>query len=132
MRCFWLGAALLIASCSETPPPTCTALTLDDGCAPQYQPTFANVYANTIKPDCGASRGACHTDGGDSTLSFATEQSAYDNLLRDYVTAGNPECSEMIVRITDVGEDYTMPKGDSLGESERCALQKWVRAGAMR
>ena len=132
MRRFWLCATVLFAGCSETPPPTCTALVLDEACAPLYQPSFTNVYANTITTDCGSSRGACHADGGESKLSFATEQAAYDNLLRDYVTAGNPECSEMIVRTADVGEDYTMPQGDSLGESERCALQQWVRQGAVR
>lgn len=132
MQRFWLCATVLFVGCSDAPPPMCTALTLDDACAPQYQPTFANVYANTIKPDCGGDRGACHSESGESTLSFATEQVAYDNLLRAFVTPGNPACSELIVRTAEIGKTYTMPQGKALGESERCAIQKWVRDGAMR
>ena len=128
----WLCAAVMLAGCTETPPPACSVTELDPACAPQYQPTFTNVYANTLKMDCGSARGACHSASGEANLSFATEDAAYTNLLAKYVTAGDPACSELIVRTADLGEDYAMPQGDALAASERCALQQWVRAGALR
>lgn len=122
-----LFIAILIAGC-ETPPPECTTTELDSACLPQYQPTFQNVYSNTIMVDCGYNKGACHSDSGDSGLSFADMQSAYDGLVA-HVKANNAQCSELIVRTHDSGQDYTMPPDKPLAESERCALLQWVLAG---
>ena len=117
----------VLAAC-ETPAPECTSTALDETCLPQYTPTFANVYSNTISADCGTSQGACHSANGEANLSFADAPTAYQNLVKN-VKAGDPACSALIVRTHDTGEDYTMPPDSPLGESERCALLQWVIAG---
>ncbi len=131
MRWMFLVATAVVASaCSKEPPPACT--TVDLQCAPLYIGTFSAVYAQTISMDCGSDKGSCHAAGGDSSLSFATEQEAYDHLLESYVTPGDPGCSELVVRTSSAGKDYQMPKGRALSEPEQCALRKWVEAGAPR
>src|SRR3954464_8759887 len=118
MQSMWFVAAVALAGCQETPPP---CITVDPTCAPQYVPTFPNVYANTISKDCGSTQGACHSASGDSGLSFTTQQTAYDNLLKSYVKPGDPGCSEFVVRTSSPGKDYTMPKGSRLAPPESCA-----------
>ncbi|CAN5889569.1 hypothetical protein BH11MYX3_BH11MYX3_40430 [soil metagenome] len=134
MRWLFLVVTLVVASactgCSKEPPPACT--TVDLACAPLYIGTFVAVYSQTISMDCGSDKGSCHSADGDSGLSFATEQEAYDHLLESYVTPGDPGCSEMIVRTSSPGKDYQMPQGNALSEPEQCALRKWVEAGALR
>ncbi len=127
MRRVVLIAALVTGSGCETPPPECTTRTLDTACQPQYQPTFQNVFSNTIAADCGSSRGSCHGPNGEGG-SFANATQAYQALVAN-VKPGNPECSELIVRTHDTGEDYSMPPDSPLSESERCALLQWVIAG---
>jgi hypothetical protein len=116
-----------IAGC-ETPPPACTTTTLDEQCQPLYTPdTFAKVYSFTIQPDCGSSKGSCHGANSD-TISFADAPTAYQNLV-ETVKAGDPTCSELIVRTHDTGQDYSMPPDSPLEPSERCSLLKWVQMG---
>lgn len=121
-------AALAAAGC-ETPPPECTSTELDTSCAPLYQPTFQNVFSNTIAADCGTDKGTCHGPNGEAGVSFANAAIAYQNLTM-HITPGSPECSELIVRTHDTGEDYSMPPDSPLSEAERCALLQWVLAGA--
>lgn len=130
-RC--VGVALVaLAGCPSEPPPACT--TVDVTCAPLYEPTFANVYANTLVDGCGSDRASCHSDRGRAGgMSFADPDSAYAALLDNgHVKPGDPSCSEMIVRVVGVGKDYQMPPGDPLDEAEACALVQWVQAGAPR
>lgn len=132
MRGMWI-AWLLLAGCpSNDEPPACT--TVDTTCAPLYEPTFANVYANTLRMDCGGERSACHSATGQAGgVSFADEDAAYAALVtRGRVTPADPACSELIVRAHDVGTDYQMPPGDPLDDAEVCALIQWVQAGALR
>lgn len=129
---------LVLAGCPETPPPAC--ITVDTSCAPGYQPTFHNVYANTLVPDCSMTS-ACHSAAGhQADLSFGgDEASAYAALManssidpsRARVVAGNAACSLTIVRTDSPGTDYQMPKGTALSKEESCALIQWVQAGAM-
>jgi hypothetical protein len=132
MRWLYLTAMLVTsAGCPNDPPPSCK--TVDTACSAQYPTTtFATVYENTISRDCGSSEGSCHSASADSSVSFATEQGAYDSLLSKYVTPGDPNCSEFIVRTSSPGTDYQMPQGAALSEPEQCALRKWVEAGAPR
>lgn len=125
------GVLVGAPACEETPPPECSAREMDEACLPAYVPTFDNVFTYTLSQSCGSDENECHGDRGSSPLSFADKVSAYEQLIDDgYVVPGNPRCSEMIVRITDIGEDYTMPRDESLEAAERCALQTWVRMGA--
>ncbi|MEO8842347.1 MAG: hypothetical protein ABI591_08835 [Kofleriaceae bacterium] len=129
---------LVLAGCPGTPPPAC--ITVDASCAAGYQPTFHNVYQNTLVPDCSMTS-ACHSESGhQANLSFGgDEASAYAALManssidpsRARVVAGNAACSLLIVRTDSPGTDYQMPKGAALTEPESCALIQWVQAGAM-
>jgi hypothetical protein len=119
--------------CEGEPPPECITPAVDTSCAPGYVPSFANVYNNTLKPNCGSSDSSCHSASGRAGgLSFQDQQTAYDQLnMSGRVKAGNPSCSEMIVRTSSPGKDYQMPPGDPLSEPEQCALVQWVQMGAM-
>jgi hypothetical protein len=132
-----LQFALLATSLGcEEPPPECIAPehAIDESCAPGYVPTFTNVYNNTLKTGCGSDKGNCHSANGRAgDLSFATQDIAYEGLLdaaKARVKAGDPACSEMIVRTNSPGEDYQMPPGDALTAPARCALVQWVLQGA--
>lgn len=124
-----LAAGALIA-CSSDPPPAC--ITVDTACAPLYEPTFHNVYENTLKETCGSTQSACHSKTGkQGGMSFEDEAHAYEALRAGRVKPGNAACSLMIVRTDSPGASYQMPPGDALSEPERCALIQWVQAGAM-
>ena len=127
LGCFGFGGC-------EEPPPECLAQAVDTSCAPQYVPTFTNVYKNTLQPNCGYMDGSCHSASGRAGgLSFATEDEAYSGLMSaGRVKAGDPTCSEFVVRTTSPGKDYEMPPGDALVKEEQCALIQWVQAGAPR
>ena len=124
---------LLLAGCPSEPPPECLTPAVDTSCAPGYVPTFTNVYKNTLQPNCGSTDSSCHSASGRAGgLSFADQQTAYDQLMAlGRVKAGNPSCSEMIVRTSSPGKDYQMPPGDPLDDPEQCALIQWVQNGAM-
>jgi hypothetical protein len=129
---------LVLAGCPETPPPAC--ITVDTSCAPGYQPTFDNVYQNTLIPKCSMTS-SCHSiEGHQANLSLGgDEASAYAALManssidssRARVVPSNAACSLFIVRTDSPGTDYQMPKGDPLTKEESCALIQWVQAGAM-
>jgi len=108
----------------------CTTATIDLSCQTQYVPNFDNLYVNTIHPRCGADNGACHSRSGESGVSFADPDAAYASLLDGRVTPGDPTCSELIVRTIESGTDYEMPPDSTLPDRDRCALVKWVAAGA--
>jgi hypothetical protein len=122
--------ATAAAGCPSDPPPAC--ITVDTSCAPGYQPTFTNVYNNTIKTGCGPLNSSCHSaQGRAGGLSFQDQATAHAELLQNgRVVPGDPNCSEMIVRTSSPGEDYQMPPGDPLTEPARCALIQWVLQGA--
>ena len=103
-------------------------------CAPLYQPTFDNVYKNTLHTGCGSDRSSCHSASGHQAgVSFETPAIAYAALTdpaHQRVKPGDPGCSQMIVRTDSPGTDYQMPPGDPLSAPERCALIQWVQCGA--
>lgn len=120
-------AAVLAGGCPSEPP---ACITVDTACAPLYQPTFDNVFANTIREGCGSARSACHASGGAGGMSLASPDTAHQSLRAGHVVPGDPGCSELIVRTSSPGEDYQMPPGTPLSPAERCALIQWVAAGA--
>ena len=133
MRAFVVMVALATPGCGGGDAiPAC--VTVDPACTPQlYLPTFHNVYTMTLQTSCGSERSSCHAAAGAAHMSMATETEAYVNLLAGYVAAGDPSCSEMIVRVTSVGASYQMPKGpasSALTAGEQCSLIHWVAAGA--
>ena len=133
MRRLLLVVCVAAAGCPSEPPPACKMV--DTACTNLgYQPTFPNVYTETIAKSCGTDKSSCHSAAGRAGgLSMATQDEAYDNLLQlGRVKPGDPSCSEMIVRTDSPGKDYQMPPGDPLTPEERCAIIHWVQMGAMR
>lgn len=130
MRQLFVGALTgLLAACASDVPPAC--ITVDTTCAPLYEPTFANVYAMTLRDTCGSARSSCHSAAGkQGGMSFENAATAHAALLAGRVVPGDPGCSELIVRTSSPGADYQMPPGDPLNAPERCALIQWVQAGA--
>jgi hypothetical protein len=130
MRPRWLVAATALLAACPSAPPSC--ITVDTSCAPLYAPNFDNVYTMTLRDTCGSDDVSCHSAAGQQGgMSFEDQQHAYDALLDGRVRPGEPGCSEMIVRTSSPGESYQMPPGDPLSEAERCALIRWVAAGAL-
>jgi hypothetical protein len=130
------GAALLVllASCggNEAPPEAQCLTDLIADCTPQYEPTFANVFNNTLLRSCGVGGGSCHSaEGGRGGLQLDDEQVAYDHLLNARVVAGDPACSSLVERLERSGRG-AMPPGGQLLPEERCAVQRWVADGAQR
>ena len=124
------AVAALVACGSDTLEPA----NVDRDCTPLYEPTFDNVYANTLEPKCAVA--VCHGASKQGGLDLADIDTAYAELTAtdqgDRVLPGDPEHSELVMRIfTDVA-DFQMPPGDPLPASEQCAVARWVLAGAAR
>ena len=121
-----------LGGCSDDGQPRC--VTVDAACTPRYQPTFANLYANTLRDSCGSQSGVCHSaTGRRGGLSMESADVAFAQLTdaaTDRVVAGNPACSELVVRLHGTGEGYLMPPGAPLPAADRCAIEQWIAAGA--
>jgi Planctomycete cytochrome C len=129
-----VGALGALGGCSDDGgQPRC--VTVDPACTPRYEPTFANVYANTLRDSCGSQSGVCHSAAGRrGGLSMESASVAFAELTdatTGRVVPGDPSCSEMIVRLHGNGEGYLMPPGAQLPAPERCAIERWIAAGAM-
>jgi hypothetical protein len=128
----WLAVvAAALAGCpSEDEPPAC--VTVDTACSPLYEPTFDNVYNNTLKAGCGSGLNSCHSANGSGVLALHDPAVAHGELLAGRVSPGDPGCSELVVRTVASGEGYQMPPGTgaALSAAERCSLILWVQAGA--
>lgn len=134
-----LFVGLVWAGCTREPPPAC--VTIDTNCSPGYVPTFHNVWVSDIQFGCGATNSSCHGESGhQGGLTLFPEQRAYDELMavsdldapRKRVDPGDPACSLTVVRIESLGSEFQMPPGEPLIESHRCAIIKWIEAGAPR
>jgi len=121
--------ALALAGCSGDE--CLTDLSAD--CAPLYEPTFQNVFDQTLKPSCGLPGISCHSaDGRKAGLVMAEIEEAHRLLLDGRVEASNAACSLMMRRLESDDPNFQMPPGRRLSDAERCAIQKWIENGAMR
>ena len=129
LRVAVLPLGLALAGCPATLEPA----DVDPDCTPQYEPTFANVYANTLEPQC--SPFGCHREPTPSgNMDLGTIDVAYAELLEegeDRVLPGDPEHSEMVMRIFTRESEFKMPPGPTpMPEEEQCAVALWVLMGA--
>lgn len=126
-----LLAAAFSAGCGEDLP---RCVTVDAACTPRYAPTFANLYNNTLADSCGSQSVACHSaTGNKGGLSMSSIDVAFTALTSSgRVVAGDAACSEVVVRAHGTGESYLMPPGAPLPAADRCALEQWIAAGALR
>jgi hypothetical protein len=139
IRCvMYIAAASLLLTTAGCPEGELACVEVDLGCAPLYEPTFTNVYNNTLVPTCAAEGGACHSpEGAKGGLSYMDEDSAYDLLLgvtdgRARVVPFDVECSLLVKRIESTRASKVMPPGDPLSRAERCAIEQWIANGAER
>jgi hypothetical protein len=111
---------------------------LSTACAPLYDPTFQQIFERTLKPTCAQAGGACHAmDGARGGLIFEDPDRAYQLLLgqdgaRRRVSPGDPACSLMVEKLESKDPSFVMPPGAPRPEAERCAIEKWIAAGAAR
>jgi hypothetical protein len=125
LRLLLVAIPASVAACGDGVP-DCVELPAE--CTPQYEPTFDGVWANTLATSCALS--GCHATGAGSLTMGTSPETAYAALLGGgYVKPGDPECSEMVVRIETPG-DEGMPPSAMLDDTERCAVAAWVREGA--
>jgi hypothetical protein len=106
---------------------------LNSACAPLYEPTFQNVFDQTLAPTCGLSGTACHSsEGRQAGLVFAEIEEAHRLLLESRVEPGDASCSLVMRRLESDDPTFQMPPGRKLTATERCAIQQWIQNGATR
>lgn len=122
-----LGAHAL-AGCGGDDGESCVSVPTT--CTPQYDPTFDEVYTNTLATSCALS--GCHGgDGGSTGFGMgATADEAYD-AVSQRVTAGDPGCSVLVDHLEPDGIG-DMPPGTVLADEERCSVRTWIADGASR
>jgi hypothetical protein len=105
-------------------------------CDPLYEPTFDNVFAQTLNDKCADA--PCHdAQMPQADLSYVDPDQAYDLLLgisdsRQRILPGDPGCSLLIRRIESMNPGFQMPPGAMLSEQERCSVRQWIAEGAER
>ncbi len=108
------------------------------GCGPLYQPSFDNVFENTLLPTCGSNGSACHApEGAKGGLVFANADDSYNQLTDSStgaarVLAGDSSCSPLMGRLAAEEDELLMPPGQRLSDAELCAISSWIANGAMR
>lgn len=139
-RALALASLVTLAGCSsETPSaePVVNCLdagTIDTSCQPAYEPTYDQVFAATLKPSCAKSGVSCHAaTGKQGGLAFEDPDEAFSDLATTRVIQpGQPECSEIVRRLTADSGKVRMPPGRSLPANEQCAVIRWIQNGAKR
>jgi hypothetical protein len=129
---------LSIGGCGPAAPDECLLATSTD-CAVGYSPTYTNIFQQSLRGTCGGPGVSCHgIDGAHAGLVFASEQESYDLLLgntgtRPRVIPGDPDASLLVQRLECSSPLRRMPlNSDPLPATVRCAIVKWIAAGAVR
>jgi Planctomycete cytochrome C len=132
-----LGVAVTIgvAGCGDDSGdgPACAEIDLQT-CTTAFSPTWDDVYRHVIDVQCAAS--TCHGDGMAGGLKMSTKADAYAGLVdgvggKPRVIKGDAACSILTERIETDDPDKRMPyKGAKLSAGDRCAIEKWIAAGA--
>ena len=134
VRLTGLSTVLLLFACSG--PDVGCLNPLPEDCVPQYEPTFDNVFSNTLDSSCSVGGGSCHTSqGAKGGLVLEDPDVAYQLLVGSsspLVVPGDPECSPLMWRLESADLGEVMPPGSPLSEVERCAILTWIRNGAER
>lgn len=132
-----LAFIAIVGACGSTagePALVCVDAANDLACTPAYEPTFANIFEQTLKPRCGYGGSACHTSTGRQRgIVFAEPDEGYATLKQTFaVRPGRPDCSPAIHRIDATDPNVRMPPGEALEPAVRCAVVQWIAAGAPR
>ena len=112
--------------------PTCAEI--NPQCTAAYDPTWDNIYKYVITPSCAVA--GCHGEGMQGGLGMSSSMDAYQGLVggvggKPRVLKGDAACSVLTERIESDDQTKRMPlMGMKLGASDRCAIEKWIAAGA--
>ena len=118
--------------------PSSQCLELNPDCSALYEPSFDQVYEQTLTSSCGVGAGSCHSaEGGQGGLVFSDPDESWELLTEDLghgplVIPGDAGCSPLIQVLRTEDEALVMPPGDPLSDAELCAIEKWIDAGAER
>lgn len=138
VRTFSSATVALLAAlvgCKGDEGPACAPVEVDVSCAPSYEPTYENLFRETLQPSCGRGGTVCHgPEGNQGGLTFADREASRRALLGapGVVRAGDPSCSELVRRVVSTEGMIRMPPGASLPTGEQCAIIRWIGEGAER
>ncbi len=124
-----LLALVALTSCSGD---DCVS-NLDPDCTPAYTPNFEEIHRRTLVQSCAVAGRSCHaTAGAQGGMALEDIDVAYRALVDDgRVIPEDAACSLVVMRI-EANDDRLMPPSNPLRESERCAIETWIRQGAPR
>jgi hypothetical protein len=112
-----------------------TCAEIDPQCTAGIKPTWDEIYQFVISEQCAAS--GCHGAGmAAGGLQMSTKTDAYAGLVtgvggKPRVIKGDAACSVLTERIESDDEAKRMPyKAAKLPAGDRCAIEKWIAAGA--
>ncbi len=137
LSCAVVLAGLVIPGCGDDSSedgggPMCAEI--DSKCTEAFGPTWDNVYKFVIEPSCAAA--ICHGQQMQGGLNMSSSPEAYQGLVegvggKPRVIKGDAACSMLTERIETDDPDKRMPyKTMQLSAGERCAIEKWIAAGA--
>ncbi len=121
---------------AEAEQPRC--ISLEPSCSPLYTPSFDELFTRTLKPTCAQGGASCHgPSGAQGGLVFDDPDAAWAQLTgqngeQPRAVAGDPACSEVVVRTHVSKEPWSMPPGQPLSEETQCVIRLWIEQGAER
>lgn len=133
-----LVPTVTVFACSGNDGDIPATVSLSPECSESFSPTFTEISERVLRPTCGAGGSSCHSaSGAQGGLTLDSADAAYGFLVQgvdghDLVVPGDAQSSELMVRLETTGEEWSMPPGRQLEAGERCAIQKWINAGAKR
>jgi hypothetical protein len=139
-----LFGVLTLSACGDDDPqggsePSCLSEPGPLDCDALYgkNPTFSQVYTNTLSPRCATS--GCHSGPSPAgSMQLGTEDQAFESLHSDAstggprVVGGDIQCGKVIVRLETHGEAWSMPPGTPLKPNDLCSVRHWIKNGAGR
>ena len=132
-----LAAVAFAYGCGGDDRPACLSAVDVDACTPLYPAEFPVIFQQVLSVTCASAGVSCHGDAGrEGGLVFVDQAASYDLLLggvdgKARVIAGDPACSELMVRLDMPGHDWSMPPGAPLDERARCSIRRWIAGGAL-
>ena len=128
------GSIVALFSCGHDEQPAGACINVAASCSPAYEPTFDNVFRNTLKPSCALAGPSCHAAAGMKAGLVLEDVDTAFRLLgeRGRAVPGDPQCSLVTRRIESSDVGFMMPPGLPLPPGEKCAIVQWVAHGAQR
>jgi hypothetical protein len=128
---------VVVVACGGDDSDVLTCAEINPQCTEGFAPTWDNVHRLVISQSCAAEGPACHgSQGKQGGLDMSSQMAAYEGLVnggggKPRVTKGDASCSILTERIETDDVSKRMPRlGQKLSDGDRCAIEKWIAAGA--